>query len=82
MVWMLRLLLAVLIVRLIWKFLAGVAAGVGEQRPHGAKPGVALVRDPVCGVYIEPSRALSARSGQTTHYFCSQECRRSFLRTA
>ena len=80
--WMLRLLFAVLIIRLIWKFVAGVAAGAGDPPPRGPKSGVALVRDPVCGTYVEPSRALSARAGRTTHYFCSQECRRSFVKTA
>jgi YHS domain-containing protein len=80
--WILRLLFAVLIIRLIWKFFVGVVTGVRDPRPRTAKPGVALVRDPVCGVYVEPSRALSARRGQATHYFCSKECRRSFAKTA
>ncbi len=79
---MLRLLFAMLIIRLVWKFLAGVISGAGDPRPRSAKPGVALVRDPVCGIYVEPSRALSAHVGGTTQYFCSQECRRSFVKTA
>ena len=80
--WMLRLLFAVLIIRLIWKFVAGVVAGAHEPRPRGAKPGGPLVRDPVCGTYVQPSRALSVRSGGATHYFCSKECMRSFATTA
>lgn len=79
---LLRLLLAALIIRLIWKFVAGAVSGATAPRPRGAKPGVALVRDPVCGTYVEPSRAVSARAGGTTHYFCSKECRRSFVKTA
>ena len=82
MTWMLRLLFAVLIIRLIWRFVAGLVSGVQEPRPRDKRSGVALVRDPVCGTYVEPSRALSTRAGGTTHYFCSKECRRSFVRTA
>ena len=82
MVWMLRLLFAVLIIRLIWKFFAGVVSGVNDPRPRTARPGLALVRDPVCGTYVEPSRALSSRLGGATHYFCSKECQRSFVKTA
>ena len=82
MTWMLRLLFAVLIIRLIWKFVAGLVSGVHEQRPRGKRSGVALVRDPVCGTYVEPSRAFSTRAGGSTHYFCSKECQRSFVRTA
>ena len=80
--WMLRLLLAVLIIRLIWKFVGGVFAGVQEPRSGRAKTGGALVRDPVCGTYVHPARALSIRSGGATHYFCSKECQRSFVKTA
>lgn len=79
---LLRLLLAALIVRLIWKFVAGAVAGAAEPRPRGAKRGVALVRDPVCGTYVEPSRAIRTRAGGMTHYFCSRECQRSFVKTA
>ena len=79
---MLRLLLVVLIVRLIWKFVAGMVSGVREPGPSRAKAGLPLVRDPVCGTYVERSRALSIRAGGATHYFCSQECRRSFVKTA
>ncbi len=80
--WMLRLLFAVLIIRLIWKFVGGVVSGARDPRPRRAKPRIALVRDPVCGTYVEPARALSTRAGRTTHYFCSKQCQRSFVKTA
>jgi len=81
MAWMLRLLFAVLIIRLIWKFVAGMVAGAREGRPRDTKTGGVLVRDPVCGTYIEPSRAFSTHEGRTTHYFCSRECQQSFGKT-
>ena len=79
---MLRLLLAALVIRLIWKLVAGAVSGATAPRPRGAKRGVPLVRDPVCGTYVEPSRAIRTRAGGMTHYFCSKECRRSFVKTA
>ncbi|MYH28073.1 MAG: YHS domain-containing protein [Acidobacteria bacterium] len=79
---LLRLLFAALIIRLIWKFVAGAVSGAAGPRPRRTKRGVALVRDPVCGTYVEPSRAIRIRAGGMTHYFCSQECRRSFVKTA
>ena len=81
MAWMLRLLFAILIIRLIWKFVAGLVAGVREPQSRSAKAGGALVRDPVCGTYVEASRAFSTRTGRTTHYFCSRKCRQSFAKT-
>ena len=81
MTWMLRLLFAVLIIRLIWKFVAGLVAGAREPQSRRTKAGGALVRDPVCGTYIEASRAFSTRAGGTTHYFCSRKCQQSFAKT-
>ncbi len=39
-----------------------------------------LVRDPVCGTYLQASRALSSRTGAKVFYFCSEECRKAFDR--
>ena len=41
---------------------------------------MSLVKDPVCGTYIVPGRALTTVAQGTTHYFCSEECRRAFER--
>ena len=32
------------------------------------------VRDPVCGMDVDTETALSAKIGDRTHYFCSQQC--------
>lgn len=39
-----------------------------------------LVRDPVCGIHIAPSLALTEKSGGETLYFCSAECRDKYLK--
>lgn len=79
MTWLVRLLIALLLLRLLWRFLAGVIRGLTE--PQGRTPAgqsVQLVRDPVCGTFVVPSRALPLSRGRETHYFCSERCREQF----
>ena len=77
--WIIRLLVVLLLVRLVWKFLGGVVEGaVRRQRQVPPARGVPLVRDPVCGTYVEPARALTLRRKGEMHYFCSESCRMAF----
>jgi len=39
-----------------------------------------LVKDPICGAYVEKESAISAREGDAVHYFCSYDCRDAFLK--
>ena len=57
---------------------AGVAEGC--QGPPAPRPpkAVPLVRDPVCGIYVVPSTALSSGAGSQTKFFCSENCRRTY----
>lgn len=38
-----------------------------------------MVKDPVCGAYVESDGGISVRDGETVHRFCSYECRDKFL---
>jgi uncharacterized membrane protein YraQ (UPF0718 family)/YHS domain-containing protein len=40
------------------------------------------VTDPVCGMTVDPARALRAEHGGRTHFFCSEDCRDRFVRAA
>ena len=40
-----------------------------------------MVKDPVCGVYVAVSEAVSVPTKHGNLYFCSNECREKFLRT-
>ncbi len=40
-----------------------------------------LVRDPVCGVYIDEEVAIRLHYQGKTYYFCSEKCRDEFLKT-
>lgn len=76
--WLVRLLIVVLLVRAVWSFVSGFLAGASGPAPVRPKKSMALVRDPVCGTYVEQSRALSKKIGSRVHYFCSENCRSVF----
>ena len=77
-VWVLRIILVLIVLRLAWKFLRAVLEGAGMMGGGAQPAAVKLVRDPVCGVFVVPSQALTAGSGSSTHYFCSEKCRREW----
>ena len=39
-----------------------------------------MVRDPVCGAYIDANGGVTVRDGEKTYRFCSYECRDTFLK--
>lgn len=73
------LILAAIIIRLVWTFVRGVLDGAGMLRGR-EQPSVKLARDPVCGMFVVPGQALTSGSGADTHYFCSEKCRREWRR--
>ncbi len=81
--WVVRVLLIALVVRVLVGLVTSALRRRGASEPTsrpGGKP-TALVRDPVCGTYVEPSHAISTRAGSTVHYFCSENCREAFGRS-
>ena len=57
----------------------------GARRRAAGRPPVAppardpMVRDRVCDTFLPRARALEARVGDETHFFCSEACRDRFL---
>lgn len=39
-----------------------------------------MVKDPVCGAYIDSDSTITVRDGDTVHRFCSYDCRDAFLK--
>jgi YHS domain-containing protein len=72
--WLLLAILFVLVVRALSRLMSGVLDGAGFRR-HDTQPSVKLVRDPVCGMFVTPSKALAATAAGETKYFCSESCR-------
>jgi len=49
------------------------------SKPAEAQPG-STVKDPVCGMYMDPRLAIRLQRNQEGDlYFCSEECRRRYL---
>jgi YHS domain-containing protein len=67
--------LAIIIGRMVWRFVRAVMEGAGMLEDRSAPAAVKLVRDPVCGVFVVPQNALTSGSGASTRYFCSEKCR-------
>lgn len=38
-----------------------------------------LVKDPVCGTYVDADSSIKVRDGRTLYCFCSYDCRKKFL---
>ena len=73
--------LILVLLRLLFRVIKGVFEGMGYQPPaDGRRGSVGLVRDPVCGTFIVPSKALTSGSGSDTRYFCSEKCRADYAR--
>lgn len=47
---------------------------------NGGNNQVDMVLDPECGMYINPETAIKQNIGGKTYYFCSENCRSSFVR--
>ncbi len=80
--WALRIILILLIIRAVVALVRGLWGGLvnASRVPAGDSPRSTrgtLVQDPVCGTFVVRDRALSAHIRGETHYFCSEECRRS-----
>lgn len=64
--------------RAFWLVVDGIVEGASGQRRTQIRPGMKLVRDPVCDTHVVPNPALSLTSGRATQYFCSEACRAKY----
>ncbi len=76
-VWVIRLLLVFFVLRAISRLWHGIEEGMRPARDK-QPAAVPLARDPVCGTFVVPSRALTAGSGSEMRFFCSENCRRAY----
>jgi YHS domain-containing protein len=70
-------LLAIFVARAFWRLLDGIVEGASRGGSRRAAPerGVSMVRDPVCGIFVLPSTAVTLTDGRARLYFCSDACR-------
>ncbi len=38
-----------------------------------------MVKDPICGSYVDIDSSIKVRDGSAVHHFCSYDCRQKFL---
>jgi hypothetical protein len=77
---MLRLVLYAVLLTLLARAMLRLWRGMSEGfsgRPVGNVPerGVQMVRDPVCGMFLLPERAVTLSVGREQIHFCSATCR-------
>ncbi len=48
--------------------------------PTAHSPSGKMVKDPVCGMYMDPRLAVRLERRGEEWFFCSEECRRRFLK--
>ena len=76
---LLLLVLALVTARGVWRVVDGVMDGLSGRttRQGGNVParGIHMVRDPVCGTYVIPDRAIALTDGAQRVFFCSTDCR-------
>ncbi|MFI3271228.1 MAG: transcriptional regulator [Pseudomonadota bacterium] len=80
----------------MWKWLALIIAGyllyrmfandmtkkkkdVKEDKEHLIATGE-MVKDPICGAYVDADGGVTVRDGERTYRFCSYECRDKFIK--
>jgi YHS domain-containing protein len=85
---LLGILLLALVFRAIGRLISGIVDGASSGQRHGRVPrqpgnvpekNAVMERDPVCGTFVVPARAISARGPDGTQYFCSEKCRQAYL---
>ena len=82
------------IARAVWRLLQGIIQGATSsssssgaratsgQRAAATPPIMKLTRDPMCGTFVVPGKAVEFVRGRETLYFCSDACRRRYLEKA
>lgn len=77
--YLLYALLVLFVLRAVGRLLGGVVQGVrgpqtAPRHPRSASA-VKMTKDPVCGTFVVPGKALRLGAGGDTLWFCSERCR-------
>ncbi|MEJ2110818.1 MAG: hypothetical protein P8Z37_13100 [Acidobacteriota bacterium] len=76
-----RLAIFVLAFILLRWFLKQLMGGTTKPQTSGksSSPGGDMVKDPICGMYMDPRLAIKHKMNNGIFYFCSEECKEKFL---
>jgi YHS domain-containing protein len=81
----LLLVLFSVLARIFWRTVDAFIEGAGGRPRSGRAPErrASMVRDPICGTFVLPERAVTLVDGRSRRYFCSEACRDKYrARTA
>jgi YHS domain-containing protein len=85
----LLLVLFTVLARIFWRTVDAFIEGAAGRPRSGRAPGrdperrATMVRDPICGTFVLPDRALTLVDGRSRLFFCSEACRDKYrARTA
>ena len=76
--WLIIALVAYILYKLVTNEMRKRDAAQTAAKTHKAPTGD-MVKDPICGSYVDVASSVSVRDGDTVHRFCSYECRDTFL---
>ncbi len=81
---LLRILALILGLWLLKRVLAAILGGAqpGPAQESSAKPAQQMVKDPVCGMYMDYRLAVRLDRGKEALYFCSEECKNKYIAAA
>jgi uncharacterized protein len=76
-----RIFLLVFLFWLLRRFLAAFTAAPKRPEPGKNSTGSAnhMVKDPVCGMYMDSRLAVRLEGREEDFYFCSEECKNKYL---
>jgi len=80
---MLKFIVIGLALFLVYKLFMGDKQKKNVSKAKETKQKVAageMVKDPICGTYVEHDGMIRVREGEKVHVFCSYECRDKFLK--
>lgn len=80
---MIRWLLIILAGFFLFKLFTGdkkVKEAKGKKQEEKLVASGEMVKDPVCGAFVERDSPIRIRSGETVYSFCSYECRDKYLK--
>jgi uncharacterized protein len=75
-----RLIFLIFVLWLLRVVLAKVFGDSRRRAPKaGEKPSSNMVKDPICGMYMDSRLAIRLENSKEAHYFCSEECKNKYL---
>jgi YHS domain-containing protein len=74
--------MALFALRAIGRLMGGISQAARGESPRGrtADVPVKMMKDPICGTFVVPGKALRATADGATVWFCSEHCRDAFTR--